>query len=97
MVTGALLCYSHANDNLALKDRELKSLRRQVDSGQEDLSEASRGRDIAMQENRRLQDDLAVMARENQVPALFLLHRQKLIVLNGGWVLYSVPISTRGL
>ena len=63
--------FSHSNDNLALKDREIKSLRRQVESGQEDLSETSRGRDIAMQENRRLQDDLAVMTRENQVQNTF--------------------------
>ena len=60
---------SHANDNLSLKDREIKSLRRQVESVSEDLQEASRGRDIAMQENRRLQDDLSVMTKENHVRA----------------------------
>ena len=62
-------CCSHANDNLSLKDREIKSLRRQVESVSEDLQEASRGRDIAMQENRRLQDDLSVMTKENHVRA----------------------------
>ncbi|XP_076445989.1 centrosomal protein of 135 kDa-like isoform X2 [Babylonia areolata] len=56
----------HANDSLNMKDREIKSLRRQVESCSEDLQEASRGRDLAMQENRRLQDDLSVMTRENQ-------------------------------
>lgn len=56
----------HANDNLSLKDRELKSMRRQLDSTSEDLSESSRSKDIALRENRRLQDDLSVMTRENQ-------------------------------
>lgn len=49
-----------------MKDRELKSMRRQLDSTSEDLSESSRSKDIALRENRRLQDDLAVMTRENQ-------------------------------
>lgn len=56
----------HASDNLGLKDREIKSLHRQCDSTTEDLSETSRSKDIALRENRRLQDDLAVMTRENQ-------------------------------
>ncbi|XP_025088561.1 testis-specific gene 10 protein-like isoform X3 [Pomacea canaliculata] len=56
----------HANDNLSLKDREVKSLRRQLDGTNEDLQETSRSRDIAMRENRRLQDDLTVMSKENQ-------------------------------
>lgn len=41
-------------------------MRRQLDSTSEDLSESSRSKDIALRENRRLQDDLAVMTRENQ-------------------------------
>lgn len=49
-----------------MKDRELKSMHRQLDSTSEDLSESSRSKDIALRENRRLQDDLAVMTRENQ-------------------------------
>lgn len=61
-----ILFYRHANDNLSLKDRELKSMRRQLDSTSEDLSESSRSKDIALRENRRLQDDLSVMTRENQ-------------------------------
>ncbi|XP_067662962.1 centrosomal protein of 135 kDa-like isoform X1 [Haliotis asinina] len=56
----------HANENLNLKDRELKSMRRQLDSTGEDLTETSRSKDIALRENRRLQDDLAVMTKENQ-------------------------------
>ena len=50
-----------------MKDRELKSLRRQLDGTSEDLSETSRSKEIALRENRRLQDDLSVMTRENQV------------------------------
>ncbi|XP_053399484.1 centrosomal protein of 135 kDa-like isoform X2 [Mercenaria mercenaria] len=56
----------HANGNINMKDRELKSLKRQLDSTSEDLNENSRGKEVALRENRRLQDDLAVMTRENQ-------------------------------
>ena len=57
----------HAGDNIGMKEREIKSLQRQCDSTTEDMSETSRSKDIALRENRRLQDDLAVMTRENQV------------------------------
>ncbi|CAL1543301.1 unnamed protein product [Lymnaea stagnalis] len=56
----------HANETLNLKDRELKSMRRQLDSLSEDLTETSRTKDVTGRENRRLQDDLAVMTKENQ-------------------------------
>ncbi|OWF52870.1 centrosomal protein of 135 kDa-like isoform X1 [Mizuhopecten yessoensis] len=56
----------HANESHNMKDRELKSMRRQLDCTGEDLSESSRSKDIALRENRRLQDDLAIMTRENQ-------------------------------
>ncbi|KAL4230126.1 hypothetical protein ACF0H5_010511 [Mactra antiquata] len=56
----------HANDNNNMKDRELKSLKRQLDSTSDDLNENSRGKEVALRENRRLQDDLSVMTRENQ-------------------------------
>lgn len=62
-----IIIFSHANDNINMKDRELKSLRRQLDSTSDDLSENSRGKEVALRENRRLQDDLSVMTRENQV------------------------------
>ena len=42
-------------------------MRRQLDSMSEDLTETSRSKDIALRENRRLQDDLGVMTKENQV------------------------------
>ena len=47
----------------------MKSLKRQLDGTSEDLGETSRAKEIALRENRRLQDDLAVMTRENQVRA----------------------------
>uniref|UniRef100_A0A2C9JE12 Centrosomal protein of 135 kDa n=1 Tax=Biomphalaria glabrata TaxID=6526 RepID=A0A2C9JE12_BIOGL len=56
----------HANETLNLKDRELKSMRRQLDSLSEDLTETARTKDVTGRENRRLQDDLAVMTKENQ-------------------------------
>ena len=59
--------HSHSNDNINMKEREMKSLKRQLDGTSEDLNETSRGKEVALRENRRLQDDLAVMTRENQV------------------------------
>ena len=52
---------------LSSREREIASLRRQLDSAQEELSGVGRDREIALRENRRLQDDLATMTRENQV------------------------------
>lgn len=52
---------------ISSKDREIHSLRRQLDAGSDELTEAGRSREVALRENRRLQDDLAVMTRENQV------------------------------
>ena len=49
------------------KDREIASLRRQIDSTSEELTEVGRGREVALRENRRLQEDLNTMTRENQV------------------------------
>jgi len=49
-----------------VKERELSSLRRQVDTTVAELTEAGRARDVALRENRRLQEDLATMTRENQ-------------------------------
>lgn len=42
-------------------------MRRQLDSLSEELMEVSRTKDLMARENRRLQDDLAVMTKENQV------------------------------
>ncbi|CAL8306953.1 unnamed protein product [Lota lota] len=51
---------------LGSRDRELASLRRQLDSAQAEVVEHSRAREVAVRENRRLQEDLATMTRENQ-------------------------------
>ncbi|XP_018431235.1 PREDICTED: centrosomal protein of 135 kDa [Nanorana parkeri] len=59
-------------DSISNKDRELLSLRRQLDSVIAELSENVRLREISLKENRRLQDDLATMTRENQTVALEL-------------------------
>ncbi|XP_041463887.1 testis-specific gene 10 protein-like isoform X2 [Lytechinus variegatus] len=55
-----------AINDLGSKDREIRSLRRQLDSTRDELTDASRGRDVTIRENRRLQEDLATMTRENQ-------------------------------
>ncbi|XP_073501552.1 centrosomal protein of 135 kDa isoform X3 [Phyllobates terribilis] len=62
----------HLKDALSNKDRELSSLRRQLDSTHSDLTENVKLREISLKENRRLQDDLATMARENQTVTLEL-------------------------
>ena len=54
-------------DNINSYDHETSSLRRQLDSTNEELTEVGRAREVSMRENRRLQDDLATMTRENQV------------------------------
>ncbi|XP_063057428.1 centrosomal protein of 135 kDa isoform X2 [Engraulis encrasicolus] len=51
---------------LSSREREISSLRRQLDSSQEELAAVGRDREMALRENRRLQDDLATMTRENQ-------------------------------
>ncbi|KAI1888697.1 hypothetical protein AGOR_G00171400 [Albula goreensis] len=51
---------------LSSREREICSLRRQLESAQQELADAGRGREIALRENRRLQDDLATMTKENQ-------------------------------
>uniref|UniRef100_A0A8C4YL76 Centrosomal protein 135 n=1 Tax=Gopherus evgoodei TaxID=1825980 RepID=A0A8C4YL76_9SAUR len=51
---------------LSNRDREIASLRRQLDASQVELAETGRVKEMALKENRRLQDDLAIMARENQ-------------------------------
>ena len=62
-----LLFCSHSVEQGGLKDREIKSLRRQLDSRDEELAEMTRGREVALKENRRLQADLNTMTEENQV------------------------------
>ncbi|XP_073464511.1 centrosomal protein of 135 kDa isoform X1 [Aquarana catesbeiana] len=59
-------------DSFGNKDRESLSLRRQLDSISAELAENVRLREISLKENRRLQDDLSTMTRENQTVALEL-------------------------
>ncbi|NXS48553.1 CP135 protein, partial [Balaeniceps rex] len=53
-------------DMLSNRDREISSLHRQLDASHVELAETGRVKEMALKENRRLQDDLATMARENQ-------------------------------
>uniref|UniRef100_A0AAY4D4J7 Centrosomal protein of 135 kDa n=1 Tax=Denticeps clupeoides TaxID=299321 RepID=A0AAY4D4J7_9TELE len=51
---------------LSSREREISSLRRQLNGTQEELAAVGKDREITLRENRRLQDDLATMTRENQ-------------------------------
>ncbi|KFV69044.1 Centrosomal protein of 135 kDa, partial [Dryobates pubescens] len=51
---------------LSSRDSEISSLRRQLDAAHLELTETGRVKEMALKENRQLQDDLATMARENQ-------------------------------
>ncbi|XP_061849691.1 centrosomal protein of 135 kDa isoform X2 [Colius striatus] len=53
-------------DMLSNRDHEISSLHQQLDISHVELAEAGRVKEMALNENRRLQDDLATMARENQ-------------------------------
>uniref|UniRef100_A0A8C8E7E5 Centrosomal protein 135 n=1 Tax=Otus sunia TaxID=257818 RepID=A0A8C8E7E5_9STRI len=53
-------------DMLSNRDREISSLHHQLDASHVELAETGRVKEIALKENRRLQDDLVTMARENQ-------------------------------
>ena len=74
----------------AAKDREILSLRRQLDASNDELTEAGRGREIALRENRRIQEDMALMTRENQVsavsPSFSLISCWKLLLSSATWV-----------
>ncbi|XP_053779112.1 centrosomal protein of 135 kDa isoform X2 [Desmodus rotundus] len=59
-------------ETLNNRDREIISLRRQLDATSKELEEEGRAKEISFKENRRLQDDLATMARENQEISLEL-------------------------
>ncbi|XP_060546830.1 centrosomal protein of 135 kDa isoform X3 [Pantherophis guttatus] len=61
------LSLDQLKDALNGKDRDLASLHRQFDAVHSELGETIRVKEMALKENRRLQDDLATMTRENQV------------------------------
>ncbi|XP_071846888.1 uncharacterized protein [Apostichopus japonicus] len=56
----------NANTELGSREREIHSLRRQIDSTRQELNETIRERDNTIRENRRLQEDLVTMTKENQ-------------------------------
>uniref|UniRef100_A0A8C7E7I2 Centrosomal protein 135 n=1 Tax=Naja naja TaxID=35670 RepID=A0A8C7E7I2_NAJNA len=66
-VTQLELSLDQLKDALNGKDRELASLHHQFDGVHSELGETIRVKEMALKENRRLQDDLATMTRENQV------------------------------
>ncbi|KAI4585630.1 hypothetical protein MJG53_005864 [Ovis ammon polii x Ovis aries] len=57
---------NHLKETLINRDHEISSLRRQLDAAHKELDEVGRSKEMSFKENRRLQDDLATMARENQ-------------------------------
>ncbi|GAB1601649.1 centrosomal protein of 135 kDa-like [Argonauta hians] len=57
----------HVNSSLALKEREIKSMKRQLEKTSEGFSESHRSREALLRENKRFQDDLALMTSENQI------------------------------
>ncbi|XP_060004107.1 centrosomal protein of 135 kDa isoform X3 [Lagenorhynchus albirostris] len=57
---------NHLKETLINRDREISSLRRQLDAAHKELDEVGRSKEMSFKENRRLQDDLATVARENQ-------------------------------
>lgn len=65
------LPFSQLQGALKSREREINSLRRQLDSSQEELPALKRDKEVLLRENRRLQDDLATMTRENQVDGDF--------------------------
>ena len=56
-----------ANNEIKNKNKEITSLRIQIDRENEDISTISRKLEVALRENKRLQDDLITITRENQV------------------------------
>lgn len=58
---------SQLKETLANRDREINSLRHQLDAAHKELDEVGKSKEMSFKENRRLQDDLATVARENQV------------------------------
>lgn len=65
--TNIMCFFSQLKGALKSREREISSLRRQLDASQDELSGIRRERELTVQENRRLKDDLVTMTRENQV------------------------------
>jgi len=56
----------HCNDDIAANEREIRSLRRQLETTEAELVETNRIKENLSRDNRRMQDDLSTMTRENQ-------------------------------
>ncbi|KAF6026416.1 CEP135 [Bugula neritina] len=56
----------HSEDTIKLKDREIHSLRKQVESVHKEIAEVVQTRDDHIRENRLLEDDLTNMTAETQ-------------------------------
>lgn len=57
----------YKEQELSSKDREIISLSKQLRSLEEELAAVAKSRDATIKENKRIQDDLAVMTEENQI------------------------------
>jgi hypothetical protein len=62
-----MYAYRRLKETIGVKDRENFSLRRQLDAANQELTDLGRNREVTLRETRRLQDDLALLTRENQV------------------------------
>jgi chromosome segregation ATPase len=56
-----------ANNDIKNKSKEITSLRIQIDRENEERGTITRKLEVALRENKRLQDDLIQITRENQV------------------------------
>jgi uncharacterized protein YwgA len=67
------MCYfRHALGEGNQKQREIKTLKRDLDRKDDDLGETTRLRDAVARENKRVQEDLVTMTAENQVGKTYL-------------------------
>ncbi len=59
--------FSRSKDDTKQKLKEVTSIRMQLDRNLEELNEYRRKLDLSTRDNKRLQDDLLTVTRENQV------------------------------
>jgi hypothetical protein len=59
--------FSRSKDDTKQKLKEITSMRMQLDRNLEELNEYRRKLDLNSRDNKRLQDDLLTVTRENQV------------------------------
>jgi hypothetical protein len=67
-----LFDFSRSKDETKQKLKEITSMRMQLDRNLEELNEYRRKLDLSARDNKRLQDDLLTVTRENQVKHLIL-------------------------